>query len=95
MFDHFGRVPRQFRKMNEIGFLAANDFCGMVMRVQGQWFTLNENIDLHAIARDCFLPGLFEEIMAKYHQGTSVVSRATTRQETEPYNQPVTLEIVR
>lgn len=94
MMDSFRRVPREFTGRSEIGFLHANDFAGMVIQLQGQWFTYNPAADWAGIFQAFFEPGVYEVLKEKLAAAIVDISRATTRTDTIPHSQPIELAVV-
>lgn len=95
MMDSFRRVPRKFSGRSEIGLLHAKDFTGMVIRLQGQWFTYNLAADWEAVFQTFFEAGIYEVLKEKVATAIVDISKATTDIDTIPLNQPIDLAIDR
>jgi len=92
--DELKRVPRYFPAGNEIGFLHARDFTGMVIHVQGQWFRFNEQADLTSIFRAVFEADAYDALQARVKEAIAFISTATTYTDTCNFGAPIDLAIV-
>ena len=95
MIHSFRRVPRQFAGRSEIGCLYARDFSGMVIQIQGQWFRYNIGANLNSVLQSFFEPSTFKELQEKVMKAIAIISTANTKQETDPFNDPIELMIIR
>ena len=95
LVDQFKRVPRKFSSPSEIGYLYTRDFSRMVLQIQGQWFTYNEDADLSAVLQAFFEPDIYEVLKEKVKKAIADISKATTKADTIPVSQPVDLTIIR
>ncbi|MDO6435581.1 hypothetical protein Q4E93_33515 [Flavitalea sp. BT771] len=94
MVDQFKRVPRQFTGPMEMGLLRTRDFSGIVVRLQGQWFTFRRAVDWVSLFRSFFEPEVFEALQQKLAEAIRVISEATTGEDTRSFHAPFNLTII-
>jgi hypothetical protein len=94
LLDQFKRVPRNFSSPTEIGYLCARDFSGLVLRIQGNWFTYHTHADLSAVFQVFFEPEIYEDLREKMAKAIIDIAGATTKVDTIFHSQPIDLAIV-
>ncbi len=95
IIDQFKRVTRKFKGRTEIGYLYAKDFKGLVLRIQAQWFTYNEDADLASVLQAFLEPDAYYAFKENTRKAITDISTATTRADTASLNQPIGLAIIR
>ncbi len=95
LLDQFRRVPRKFSRPTELGCLHARGFSGIVLKVQGQWFTFRKDADFDSIFREFLEPDAYADLKEKISGAIANISEATTKADTFPFNQPIDLAIIR
>jgi len=95
LMDQFGRVPRKFFRATEFGCLHAKDFTGLVLRVQGQWFTFRKDANFDPIFQDFFEPDGYEDLKNTISEAIECIAKATTKADTRSFGEPINLFIVR
>jgi hypothetical protein len=92
-FDQLKRIPTRFPAGADFGMLLAKDKYAFLMRFNNRWFKLQENPDPSVAFRECLKPGVYQTLVDQTLMAIEVVSKATTYDETKPYDNPILLTL--
>ncbi len=91
LLDNLKKDPKKFSSMTDTGFLLAGKTTVSFIRVDQNWYRINDRIN----PMDLFLAWIDSstrtELVDKFTESIAIIKTATTYKDTEPYDTPIRL----